>query len=221
MIIAIDFDGTIVEHTFPTVGPPVPHAIEVMKKLQAAGHKLILYTMRSDKDTPNHGKGEILSTDGEKFLTQAVEYCRNNGIDFWAVNNNPDQHTWTISPKVYANLYIDDAALGCPLTSAEDNVDSIIVDWRAVEADLIGKGFLPPLDDKDDGTIPKAEVIAHIQANNGVCRFNCWACHFNAYGARCEQHQFPARMIDCTLRDPETKEITLGEAELKITKEDK
>ncbi len=136
MIIAIDFDGTIVKHEFPKIGEPVPFAIHVMKKLQKAGHQLILYTMRGDKDTPNTGNGkEISDTPPEKFLTQAVEYCREQGIEFWAVNNNPDQHTWTNSPKVYAHMYIDDAAFGCPLWSDKES-DRPYVNWGIVDLKL-------------------------------------------------------------------------------------
>jgi len=143
MIIAIDFDGTIVDHMFPDIGQAVPHAIRVMKKLQVAGNKLILWTMRSDKDTPNHGEGEILTTDGEDFLTQAVEYCEARGITFWEVNKNPEQHTWTHSPKVYAQLYIDDAALGCPLKTNPRMGGRPYVDWLEVEKYLMRESILP------------------------------------------------------------------------------
>lgn len=98
MIIAVDFDGTIVEHAYPKMGFPVPLALPVLHKLQKLGHKLILNTMRCGVE-----------------LTRAVEYCREFNIEFWAVNENPEQSSWTESPKLYANLYIDDAAVGCPL----------------------------------------------------------------------------------------------------------
>ena len=77
MIIAIDFDGTIVEHRYPEIGEPVPYAIETMIKLRDFGHKLILYTMRSDIE-----------------LQQAVDYCKENGVEFWGVNENPEQAHW-------------------------------------------------------------------------------------------------------------------------------
>lgn len=102
LTICIDFDGTIVDHRFPGIGKPVPHAIESIKKLQKY-HDIILYTMRSDGGT----YGSVLS--------EAAAYCRENGIDFDGINHNPTQVVWTNSPKVLGNFYIDDAAVGCPL----------------------------------------------------------------------------------------------------------
>jgi hypothetical protein len=101
--ICIDFDGTIVEHEFPLVGKPVPGAIEWMKKFQTYGAKLILFTMRS-----NRGENEM-------YLRDAVEYCRLNGVELYGANFNPTQSRWTTSPKAYGHIYIDDAAIGCPL----------------------------------------------------------------------------------------------------------
>lgn len=98
LIIAIDFDGTIVTHEYPKIGRPVPGAIETMKEFIARGDKLILWTMRSGKE-----------------LQEAVEYCSANGITFWGINENPEQKDWTDSPKAYAQVYIDDAALNATL----------------------------------------------------------------------------------------------------------
>jgi len=97
-IYAVDFDGTIMEHVFPDIGDPVPHAFETMKMLQEQGNLLILYTMRSGV-----------------YLDDAIKFCKERGIEFWAVNKNPEQYIWTSSPKVYAHFYIDDAMLGAPL----------------------------------------------------------------------------------------------------------
>ena len=82
MIIAVDFDGTCVEHLYPSVGPNVPYAVVSLKKLAADGHKLILYTMRS----------------GE-YLEHAERWFQLNHIALWAVNENPEQSEWTQSPK--------------------------------------------------------------------------------------------------------------------------
>ncbi len=98
LIIAVDFDGTIIEHNFPNIGKPIPYAIEALKILKAAGHKTILWTCREDSPQGN-------------YLTDAIEYCRNNGVEFDAVNDNIkpyEDHLYTNSRKVYANLYIDD-----------------------------------------------------------------------------------------------------------------
>ncbi len=97
MIIAIDFDGTIVEHKFPAIGEPLPHAFEVMKELQQKGHKLILWTYRDGED-----------------LTKAVQLCRENGVRFYAVNHSKPNEDYDkyMSRKIYADLYIDDRNLG-------------------------------------------------------------------------------------------------------------
>ena len=117
MIIAVDFDGTLVRQEFPNIGPEAPNAFRVLRRLQADGHKLILYTMRSDCLKRN-------------YLQEAVDYCRERGIEFWGVNRNPDQISWTTSPKVYAQVYIDDLAIGVPIKDG-------VVDWDAVEDLLV------------------------------------------------------------------------------------
>jgi len=118
MYIAIDFDGTIVEHRYPDLGKCVG-AIEWMKKFQEAGAKLILWTMRNDsaKDGP--------------VLSQAVEFCRAAGVEFYGVNSNPSQASWSESPKAYAHVYIDDAAFGCPLRESVRG-ERPYVDWTIV-----------------------------------------------------------------------------------------
>lgn len=121
MIIAIDFDGTIVGHCYPEIGPPVPGAFETLRELQDAGHKLILWTMRSDG-----------GPDGP-MLTDAVNFCKENGIVFWGINRNPEQDSWTSSHKAYANAYIDDAAVGCPLRDhPSSKVTRPCVDWSRI-----------------------------------------------------------------------------------------
>lgn len=125
MIIAVDFDGTIAEHEFPDIGRPVPGAFEWMKKWQEAGAKLILWTMRSDGRS---GEGK----ENGPVLTDAVEFCRENGVEFWGVNENPEQKSWTCSPKQYAHVYVDDAAYGCPLRKASKSHVRPCVDWEKV-----------------------------------------------------------------------------------------
>ena len=99
--VAVDFDGTIVDHRFPDIGDSVPGAFEFLKKFQDSGATLILWTMRSD------------GQDAGNVLTQAIEYCENRGVVFDFVNENPQP--WTTSQKAYAHVYIDDLAFGCPL----------------------------------------------------------------------------------------------------------
>ena len=95
--IAIDFDGTVVTHAYPEIGEDAG-AAPVLKELTDNGCRLILYSMR-------HGK----------LLDRAVEWFRVRGIPLYAVNENPSQKRWTSSPKIHADLYIDDCNLGCPL----------------------------------------------------------------------------------------------------------
>lgn len=123
MIICVDFDGTIVDHCFPAIGRPVPGAVKWMKRLNKYGAKLILYTMRSDS--------KMFPT----ALTDAVLYLRDNDVDLYAVNENPAQSSWTVSPKVYAELYVDDAAFGCPLIFPK-KFNRPCVDWEVVGPEL-------------------------------------------------------------------------------------
>ncbi len=76
----------------------------------------------------------------EERLIQAVEYLEENGIELYAVNENPTQHHWTKSPKIFCNLYIDDAALGCPLILPERARP--YVDWGQVEIELFERGVI-------------------------------------------------------------------------------
>lgn len=130
-IIAVDFDGTIVRHEYPDIGAPVPLAIETLVALLDEGHELILWTMRSDGERQG------------PTLTQAVEFCRANGIDLAGVNANPTQGSWTSSPKAYAHVYIDDAAIGCPLVHPDDG-GRPYADWQAIRDALIERELLPP-----------------------------------------------------------------------------
>ena len=125
--ICVDFDGTIVDHAFPEIGKPVPGAIKWLELFQSKGAKIILWTMRSDGT--KHGD----------VLTQAIEYLSKNGIAVYASNQNPDQKSWTNSPKALANIYIDDSAIGCPLLYV-DGFQNMCVDWDKVSK-LIKRKF--------------------------------------------------------------------------------
>lgn len=118
MIIAVDFDGTLCEHNFPFIGPDIG-AFEWLHKFQSAGAKLILWTMRSD----NQDSGDV--------LWEAIEHCKEQGIEFWGINTNPEQLSWTTSPKCYANLTIDDNNFGIPLVYPKDGRRPY-VDWDIV-----------------------------------------------------------------------------------------
>jgi len=97
MKIAVDFDGTIVEHKYPKIGKPILFAFDTLKELQKRGHKIILWTYRSGKE-----------------LDEAVEYCKKNGVEFYAVNKNYMEEEFEngkISRKIDAELFIDDRNL--------------------------------------------------------------------------------------------------------------
>ena len=123
MIIAVDFDGTCVTHEFPRIGKDIG-AQRVLKKLVQNGHQLILWTIRSG----NRKTADV--------LVPAVEWFEQNGILLFGVNEHPHQKEWSMSPKAYANLYIDDAALGCPLITDPTMSDRPYVDWAKVEVML-------------------------------------------------------------------------------------
>jgi hydroxymethylpyrimidine pyrophosphatase-like HAD family hydrolase len=97
MIIAVDFDGTIVEHKYPKIGKPFPFVFETLKALQKKGHQIILWTYRSGNE-----------------LDEAVEFCHNQGVEFYAVNMNyPEELYDSVIPrKIHADTYIDDRNLG-------------------------------------------------------------------------------------------------------------
>ena len=97
MIIAIDFDGTIVEHKYPAIGLQRPFAFDTLKALQKKGHRLIMWTHRSGQT-----------------LEAAVKYCQDHGLEFYAVNRNYPEEKWDTqdSRKILADLYIDDRNLG-------------------------------------------------------------------------------------------------------------
>jgi hypothetical protein len=131
MILGVDFDGTIVESRFPAIGPEAPGAFFWLKRFQELGARLILLTMRSDP-----------RLDGPTPLADAIAFCRQNGVVFWAHNTNPDQVSWTLSTKVFAHGYIDDAAIGCPLISHPVG-GKLVVDWSVV------------------GPLAEARILAH------------------------------------------------------------
>ena len=100
LTIAVDFDGTIVEHKYPAIGKEIPFAIDTLKQLSFEGNRLILWTAR----------------DGN-LLEEAVEFCKKRGLTFYAVNSNhPPGYLFggksDKSQKVIADLYIDDHNLG-------------------------------------------------------------------------------------------------------------
>jgi hypothetical protein len=130
MEIVIDFDGTCVTHEFPNVGKDIG-AAPVLKKLIEQGHKLILFTMRSNVDNPKSDDPEISLQSGA-YLDDAVSWFIENNIELYGIQKNPTQHTWTSSPKAYGQIIIDDAALGCPLKFDAEISKRPFVCWDSV-----------------------------------------------------------------------------------------
>ena len=122
-IIALDFDGTVVTHAYPEVGEDIG-AVAVLKELVAQDDKLILWTMRSGT-----------------LLEDAVAWFKKHDIPLWGINENPSQKEWTESPKLHADLLIDDSALGCP-TCFLDGERRPAADWRRIREMLVRMGYL-------------------------------------------------------------------------------
>jgi hydroxymethylpyrimidine pyrophosphatase-like HAD family hydrolase len=97
LIIAVDFDGTIVEDAYPKIGKPMIFAFETLLKLQKEGHRIILWTYRNGR-----------------ALREAVKFCEENGIEFYAINKSyPEEELdGKISRKIHADLFIDDRNAG-------------------------------------------------------------------------------------------------------------
>lgn len=131
-VIALDFDGTLVKHVYPEIGESIG-AMPWCRVLTKLGARLILLTMRSDNDPPkkrSKGSQEAIVSP-RPVLTEAVEWCRGWGVEFWGVNENPGQKYWNGSRKVSAEVYVDDAAMGCPLIGPLEfgESDRPWVDW--------------------------------------------------------------------------------------------
>ena len=99
MTIAVDFDGTIVEHRYPQIGEEIPFAVETLKMLVQDHHKVILWSVR---------EGELLEA--------AVDWCKERGLEFYAVNRDYPEETVENNPhfsrKLKADMFIDDRNLG-------------------------------------------------------------------------------------------------------------
>lgn len=119
MIIAVDFDGTIVKHEYPRIGKEIPFAIDTLKRLQQSHeHQLVLWTVREGKE-----------------LEEAVEFCRDRGVEFYAINTNyPEELPRSNEPrKLKADLFIDDRNLGG------------LPDWGVIYRMIMTKKYYSPI----------------------------------------------------------------------------
>jgi hypothetical protein len=99
-IIAVDFDGCLVENEYPNIGEPIQKTVDALKAEQAAGARLILWTCRR-----------------EAYLSLALAWCESHGIHLDAVNENlPEmiQFFGGDTRKIFANEYWDDRAVRMP-----------------------------------------------------------------------------------------------------------
>lgn len=98
MVISIDFDGTVVEHRYPKIGEEIPHATETLRKLMEDGHKLVLWTVREGP-----------------LLEEAINWCRERGVEFSAINEtlraDTNEHS-NNTRKIDADIYVDDCNIG-------------------------------------------------------------------------------------------------------------
>ena len=138
MIIAVDFDGTIVTHEYPRIGKEIPFAIDTLKRLQRIPDiLLVLWTVR---------EGELLN--------EAVEYCKSQGLEFYAINNNyPEESAEYPEPrKLKVDLFIDDRNLGG------------LPDWGIIYRMIVSGNPLEPIthEIKSEYELPKKGILKSL-----------------------------------------------------------
>ena len=115
IIIVLDFDGTVVEHAYPSIGKDLPYVVETLKKWTTELNvKIILSTMRSGQ-----------------LLDDAVEWFKERQIPLYSIQEHPTQHEWTKSPKCHGDFCIDDRNVGTPLTIDSRGIPCI--DWTKLK----------------------------------------------------------------------------------------
>ena len=137
--IVVDFDGTCVSHEFPKIGRDIG-AVPVLKELVSNGHRLILFTMRSDRPKGGDTGDETIQDVTGNFLTDAINWFKENNIELYGIQYNPTQSKWTTSNKCFGDIYIDDAALGCPLIKKDG--EKPYADWVKIRELLVESGII-------------------------------------------------------------------------------
>lgn len=127
MVISVDFDGTCVTHEYPFIGKSIGAEV-VLREIENAGHKIILLTMRDSYKSVKRYNTDVLK--------DAVKWFKINGIQLYGINENPTQTNWSKSRKVYADIYIDDQFLGCPVSQNAEISSRPFVDWVEVARKL-------------------------------------------------------------------------------------
>jgi hypothetical protein len=136
MIIAVDFDGTIVEHEYPKIGSEIPFAIQNLKKLQQEHHhRLILWTIRTGKE-----------------LEEAIDFCKERGLEFYCHNENypGEEFTPEMPRKLTCDLFIDDRNVG--------GLD----DWGIIYHKIIGAKSSDPLYHSSDKKTKKKNILIRL-----------------------------------------------------------
>lgn len=140
--ILIDFDNTCLAGDFPDVHTDIG-AVPVLKRLVKEGHNLILWTCRSDnedKEVTDNGL-DIVPISGY-FLTEAVNWFKDNDIPLYGIQRHPLQDSFTSSPKAFGDLTIDDTTLGAPVMYDLSISKKPFIDWDKAKQMLIERGYL-------------------------------------------------------------------------------
>lgn len=117
--IAVDFDCTCVRQAkFPAIGEDVPLAVQTLKAMVEAGHKIILWTVRSGT-----------------ALEIATKWFEDRDIPLYAVNKKPGQKNYSLSPKVDYDLLIDDKGYGISLILLQGDTKKC-VDWEPINKEF-------------------------------------------------------------------------------------
>lgn len=117
LVVAVDFDGTLVHNRFPGIGAAT-HGARILRTIQREhGALIILWTCRAGRQ-----------------LQDAVAWCRQHDLRLFGVNHNPNQRGKLASPKVFADVYVDERGL---LPTSQDRNGKLFVDWPAIEPRLV------------------------------------------------------------------------------------
>lgn len=122
MIISVDFDGTVVDDSFPEVGTDLPLVVESLHEIVDRGHNIILFTMRGTTER---------SLSGGTVVDEAVEWYKERSIPLFGINRNPQQFAWTDSPKPHSDIFVDDKGACIPLIQKRW-MKAPGVDWELV-----------------------------------------------------------------------------------------
>lgn len=200
LIFGIDFDGTCVTNELPKIGKDIG-AVPVLRDIVASGHKIILFTMRSNKKDGGVNSPELKPCFGN-LLDEAVNWFNENKIPLFGINTNPTQHEWTESPKPYCHIYIDDTALGAPLKFNWMLSDSPFINWDRVRFILEEKQIIdPPMKTNlQQWRIKKGFHLA--MADKSVIELISCSCPNCPLLYKCKWHSFskersPERIDEC------------------------